>query len=176
TPKEWTEYEPVTKCKQKDLKQQGRGNKPHPADEITDEEINLLYDAHQLGPASPSPLIDTLWFNNTLHFGMRTGAAEHRNLCWGDLKLHYDDDLKCEYTEYHERQTKTHTCEGIRIVRTSNARMYATAVENRCPVMIYKKYASKRPCGMQNDDSPIYLASITNSEQPAEERERLFIS
>ena len=36
---------------------------------------------------SPEALLNTLWLNNTLHFGLR-GCKEHRDMCWGDVKLH----------------------------------------------------------------------------------------
>jgi hypothetical protein len=42
---------------------------------------------------SPAALINTLWLINTLHFGMRGGCSEHRQLCWGDFTLCFDSDL-----------------------------------------------------------------------------------
>jgi hypothetical protein len=66
--------------KGKDLKKQGKGNKRKAANDITDEEVDTLYTAGELGNHSPSSLINTLWYNNTLHFGIRGGAMEHRLL------------------------------------------------------------------------------------------------
>ena len=40
---------------------------------------------------------------------MRGGAAEHRALCWGDVRLGFDKELDKHYLEYNERQTKTRT-------------------------------------------------------------------
>lgn len=64
--------------KGKDLKKQGKGNKPMAANILTDKEIDLLYANGQLGNDSPNSLINRLWLNNTLHFGMRGGGNEHR--------------------------------------------------------------------------------------------------
>ena len=67
----------VLSNKGKELKRQGMGNKPKASDAISDAEINHLYDNGQLGRETPSSLLNTLWMNNTLHFGMR-GGSEHR--------------------------------------------------------------------------------------------------
>lgn len=67
------------KAKQKVLKQQGKGNKPKRAQPITVEEINMLYQKQLLGNANPEALINTLWMNNTIHFGLR-GVNEHYSL------------------------------------------------------------------------------------------------
>ena len=58
------------RSKQKNLKQQGLGNRPKTADRISDAEISSLYDAGQLGCSTPESIINTMWFNNTLYFGM----------------------------------------------------------------------------------------------------------
>ena len=64
--------------KAKDLKMKGMGNKPKAAAPATDVEIETLYTNGQLGSHTPGALINTMWLNNTLHFGMRGGGAEHR--------------------------------------------------------------------------------------------------
>ena len=33
--------------------------------------------------SSPEALLNTLWFNNAIHFG-----KEHRDMTWDDVKLH----------------------------------------------------------------------------------------
>ena len=63
-------------AKQKILKKQGKGNKPKRSQPITDEEINMLYEKDLLGNANPEALINTLWLNNTVHYGLR-GINEH---------------------------------------------------------------------------------------------------
>lgn len=52
-----------------------------------------------LGRKTPEAMLNTLWFNNTLHFGMR-GGKEHRDLRWGDHVQLKDDESGCQYLEY----------------------------------------------------------------------------
>ena len=66
-------------AKQKVLKKQGKGNKPKKSQPLTDDEINMLYQKKLLGESTPESLLNTDWFNNTVHFGLR-GAHEHYNL------------------------------------------------------------------------------------------------
>ena len=156
----------VLKSKQKDLKKQGLGNKPKAADAISDGDIDLLYECKQLGINTPESVLNTLWLNNTKHFGMRGGAAEHRALCWGDIQLCFDSEMNAEYLEYSERQTKTRTGVDVRDTRKSKPRMYATAVPGRCPIECYKFYADRRPADFCNPDHPFYLAIVTNKREP----------
>jgi len=65
-------------AKGKQLKKEGKGNKDAAADQLTDQEIEMLYQKGQLGNCTPSSLINTLWLNNTTHFGIRGGGTEHR--------------------------------------------------------------------------------------------------
>ena len=154
------------KAKQMDLKAKGFGNKPMTSDGLTDEEIEKLYASKCLGIESPQAVINTLWLNLTIHFGLR-GGKEQRELCWGDVKLKQTPDGK-EYLEYSvERQTKTRTGSDPRDTRKIKPRMYSAPdlPAERDPVRVYKFYASKRPESMQTDDSPFYLA--VNNIQPS---------
>lgn len=67
------------RAKLKSLKKLGKGNRPKEAKAITDDEINILLEKKQLGDDSPQALINTLWLNNTIHFGLR-GVTEHYDL------------------------------------------------------------------------------------------------
>ena len=67
------------KAKQKQLKQQDKGNKPRRACPLTDAEINILYNRNVLGSQTPQSLLNTLWLNNSLQFGL-IGVHEHYNL------------------------------------------------------------------------------------------------
>ena len=154
------------KAKQMDLKAKGFGNKPMTSDGLTDEEIEKLYASKCLGIESPQAVINTLWLNLTIHFGLR-GGKEQRELCWGDVKLKQTPDGK-EYLEYSvERQTKTRTGSDPRDTRKIKPRMYSAPdlPAERDPVRVYKFYASKRPESMKTDDSPFYLA--VNNIQPS---------
>jgi len=92
--------------KQKELKKQGKGNKPNKAATLTDQEKEKLYVSRQLGDHIPQAIINTLWLNNTIHFGLR-GVDEHRKLQWGDIVLHEENGDA--YIEFNERDTKTRT-------------------------------------------------------------------
>ena len=106
-----------------DLKAKGFENKPVTSDCLTDEEIEKLYASKCLGIESPQAVINTLWLNSTIHFGLR-GGKEQRELCWGDVKLKQTPDRK-EYLEYSvERQTKTRTGSDPRDTRKIKPRMY----------------------------------------------------
>lgn len=67
------------KTKMKVLKKQGKGNKPNRAQPLTDMEINSLYEKNLLGDSTPEAMINTLWLNNSVHFGLR-GVTEHYEL------------------------------------------------------------------------------------------------
>lgn len=66
----------VLKCKQQKLKTQGKGNLPKLADPISDNDIALLSEKGCLGTSTSKSLINTMWFLNTLHFGIREGGEE----------------------------------------------------------------------------------------------------
>lgn len=57
--------------KQKQLKKQGRGNKPNASVPVTEEEMKVVYNKGLLGMSSPEVLLNSLWLNNSLHFGLR---------------------------------------------------------------------------------------------------------
>ena len=102
---EGAEFEQTRKCleaRSKQLKKQGKGNKPNAAQALTDDEVNILFEQNLLGISSAEALSNTLWFFNTVHFGVR-GCQEHRDMAWGDVKLEQEAD-GTEYLEYTERE------------------------------------------------------------------------
>ena len=156
------------KAKQKDLKGQGKGSKPNRADPLLDHQIDQLYDFKQLGKQNPNSVLNTLWYLNTLHFGMRGGSTEHRAMCWGDVILKHDDERKVDFLEYHERATKTRTGDHVTNTRVCPPRMYATPDNpERCPIQLYMFYQAKRPQDYCDRHDPFYLAAITNEKNPA---------
>ena len=101
----------LKKKKQKQLKAIGKGNKPNSADVLSDEEIEEFYRVAALGNNPPRALLNTVWLNNCIYFGMRPGQ-EQRDLCWGDLELKTNAD-GLRYVKFStERQTKTRTGEN----------------------------------------------------------------
>ena len=51
-----------------------------------------------------TPVINTLLLNNSIHFGMRAGAEEHRNLKLGDVALKLDEEQKIKIHVSYEAQ------------------------------------------------------------------------
>ena len=146
------------KSKQKQLKRDGKGNKPFEAASLTQEKIEILYSSGAFGCNSLQALINTLWYNNCLHFGLR-GGKEQRDLKWGDVVLKKDAEGK-EYLEFTERQTKTRTGENPMNRRSVKLRMYEnlTAGFERNPVFLYKLYKAKRPESCMDHSAPFYLS------------------
>jgi len=121
----------VLQSKQKQLKKQGKGNKPNASVALTSEELKVLYDKGLLGMCSPKALLNMLWLNNTLHFGLH-GCKEHRDMCWGDVKLHKTAS-GVEYLEFNERRTNTRTGSDYSNVRAVTPKMFATNGTERDP-------------------------------------------
>ena len=85
------------------------------------------------------------------------GCQEHRDLCWGDVKLCKDAQGN-DYLVYNERQTKTRSGVDASNVRKVSPKMFSTGDE-RDPVVAYKIYREKRPENMMADDSLILLGN-----------------
>ena len=115
------------RCKK--LKKDGKGNKPNAAQALTDHEINTLYQQNQLGILNAEALLNILWLFNSLHFGLG-GCDEHRQMCWGDIKLMAAAD-GTEYLKYSERQTKTRTGAEPRNTRSVNPKAFALPNSSR---------------------------------------------
>ncbi|XP_033731021.1 uncharacterized protein KIAA1958 homolog [Pecten maximus] len=147
------------KAKQKVLKKEGKGNRAKKSEPITDTEIQILYEKKLLGPSTPESLLNTVWLNNSLHFGLR-GMQEHYNLKWGDVQLKSASD-GTEYLELNERQTKTLTGENLCDVRQVSPKMFATNDTDCDPINIYKRYAAHRPMDYSNSDDPFYISTRT---------------
>ena len=148
------------KAKQMQLKRHGLGNRPKATTALTDDEIEILFEKKLLGLRSPQALLNTVWLNNMIHFGLRDVRIEQKELRWGDIVLKTDSDGK-EYLEYFERQTKTRTGEDPRNQRPIKPRMYANndAISiDRDSVHVYKMYKEKRPSSMLEPDSSFYLS------------------
>ena len=153
---EFSTVRDVLKTKQKLLKQEGLGNLPNRAGSLSENDIDKLWNSGELGLSNPDSMLNTLWWHNTTHFGLRS-VTPHRNIQWGDITLNADSD-GIEYLQFTERQTKTRTGVNIRDVRTVTPKAWATGDE-RCPVAAYKRYRQLRPQGFIHPDTPFYLAT-----------------
>jgi len=83
----------------------GKGQKPNKAAGLTEDEIQQLWSAKQLGDYSPQSLLRTIWFNNTMFFGWRA-RDEHHRVKFGDFKIKREDRPQGkEYAEWSIRRT-----------------------------------------------------------------------
>ena len=62
------------------------GNKANASAALREEDIQVLFEKDLLGSFTAEALLNTLWFNNIIHFGLLC-RKEHREMCWGDVKL-----------------------------------------------------------------------------------------
>ncbi|XP_073444518.1 uncharacterized protein [Dendrobates tinctorius] len=153
---------PLTKqslnAKIKFLKKIAESNPPIRQEALTDDDINNLYKTGTLSLDNPTSLLNMVFFNNGIHFALRT--KEQYALQWGDIKLKIDARGN-QYLEYSDQQTET--LENRKNVRQLKPRIYATPhIPDRDPVKAYLKYQSFRPGAMMTPDSPFYLAPNVN--------------
>ena len=154
--KEFRKTKEALVTKQKELKKEGKGNKPNAARMLAQEEVDILYGQDLLGCSSSEALINTIWLNNTQFFGLR-GCQEHKDMRWGDVEKKETADGTA-FLGYNERQTKTRTGADPKGSRTVKPKLFAVAGSERDPVRAYDLYASKRPDDLKTPDSPFYLA------------------
>lgn len=134
----------VLTAKTMDLKKMGKGNKPNKAQAVTDEEVDRLFNTGQMGMEHPDALLRMMWFQNTVHFGMRT-VTEHVNMKWGDIKL-CTSKSGTQFLQYSERATKTRTGANPGNVRDVPPRSWKNLEDpSRCHVLAYIKYKELRP-------------------------------
>jgi hypothetical protein len=143
-----------------DLRKMGKGDKPNKAQPLADDEVDKLHTTGQMGMHNPDALLRMLWFQNKVHFGMRT-VTEHVNMKWGDVKL-YTTNTGTEYLQYSERVTKTRTGANPGNTRDVTPKSWNN-LENsdRCHVAAYKKYKELRPVKFSSDNEPFYISSNT---------------
>ena len=69
----------VLEGKARELRKEGKGKLPNRAKSLTNEDEEKFWDCGELGGSNPRALIQTVWWNNCIHFGMR-GREEHYDL------------------------------------------------------------------------------------------------
>lgn len=153
---------PLTKqslnAKIKFLKKIAESNPPIRQEALTDDDIENLFKSGTLSMDNPTSLLNLVFFNNGIHFALRT--KEQYNLMWGDIKMKMDPRGN-QYLEYTDRQMEM--VENRKNVRQVKPRMYATPhAPDRDPVTAYLKYRSFRPGAMMAPDAPFYLAPNVN--------------
>lgn len=109
TSREFDTSRTILASKRKELKQKGKGNRPNAAEPLTTEEEAILREKQCIGLEDPTQLLNKMWLNNTMLFGLRGGIENHK-LRWGDILLKQDERGN-EYLEFNERATKSRTGE-----------------------------------------------------------------
>ena len=107
--------------KAKRTEKTGQGNKPNATTALSEEEIDILFEKKVLGTSSPQALLNTVWLNNILHFGLR-GCTEQQNVRCGDVVLETDSQGRAYV--HSERQTKSRQGNNSQNVRPVKLRMY----------------------------------------------------
>ena len=57
--------------KQRDLKRKDMGNKPNASATLSEEDIQVLFEKDLLESFTVEALLNRVWFNDTMHFGLR---------------------------------------------------------------------------------------------------------
>ena len=125
----------------------GKGKVPNRARSLSGAEENILWESGQLGCNSSRSLIQTVWWNNCLHFGMR-GREEHHSLKMEQFCLEIDKNgRRC--ISYTKGLSKTRN-KGLNFKpRLISPKMYENKTE-RCPVAFFLLFKSKRPVELRN--------------------------
>ncbi|XP_063399089.1 zinc finger MYM-type protein 2-like [Mytilus trossulus] len=148
----------VLESKRKCLKVMGKGNKKLKADPLEKEEIEIMYEKNVLGAGNPESLLNTVWLNNGVYFGLR-GRQDHSNMLWGDVELKMTSDGK-EYLEFTEKSTKTRSGKNSGDCRKVLPKAFQVPEDDNCPIKIYKAYRDRRPLDMREPDSRFYLKPL----------------
>ena len=143
--------------KQRDLKRKGMGNKPNASAALSKEDIQVLFEKDLLRSSTAEALLNTVLFNNIIHFGL-LGCKEHRQMCWGDVKLCRNFhrvgvpriQWKRNQNSFKKRSTecKSHCTENVCCAKQPE-------MSSKC----LQSLRRKRPVEMKTDDAPFYFGS-----------------
>ena len=112
----------------------GKGKVHNRARSLSRAEENILWESGQLGCNSSRSLIQTVWWSNCLHFGMR-GREEHHSLKIEQVRLETDENGR-RYISYMEGLSKTRN-KGLNFKpRLISPKMYENKTE-RCPLAFF---------------------------------------
>ena len=144
----------VLEGKARKLREHGKGKRPNRSRSLTKEEEEVLWQNGLLGGGTPRAQINTMWWLLTEHFGLR-GRQEHHQLKVEDFTLQRDHEGN-KFLTFAKGPTKTR--QGGPSVKTTlvTPKMFATGNEERCPVMLFKRYLEKK----MKKSGPFYLSFI----------------
>ena len=81
----FSKHREVLNAKRKNLKGMGKGLKPNRRIPLTVKNQQALIENGAFSLDRPETLNNLVWYNNSMHFGMRA-YQEHHDLRWGDVK------------------------------------------------------------------------------------------
>ena len=136
----------------------GKGKRPNKSSSLTEDEVEELWSSGKFGSGNGYSLINTLWWQFSLHFGLR-GRQEHHNMKIEDFTFKKDDN-NIEFLTFAEGITKTRQSGLHEKSRLVQPKMFSTGAE-RCPVAFFKTYISKRPQELRESGN-FYLSVIPN--------------
>lgn len=146
----------VLAAKRKEVTKKGYGGKPNATRELTEEEVNRLFEEQYFSTKTGEGLYKGLWWLLAIHAGWRA-VDEAKKLCWKDIELKSDPETKREYLTWaSERGTKTRDGQENKGRRAYVPMIFATGT-NRCPVTYYKLFREHRPIEMMEPDSPFFI-------------------
>ena len=126
----------------KDLARQGLISSTKHKRPISNEDLEALYAANQLGVNTPESLVNTAWFYTILYFGKRD-RENQRAMKPGDLQLKTTTS-GLKYFVLRERATKNHPGRVSDNEDESQSVIMAWQGNPRCPVACLEKYLAKR--------------------------------
>ena len=145
--------------KAKYLREQlGMRKNPNKSQSLSIEEEDILSESGQLGTAKARSLTNTVWFLLThQHFGLR-GRQEHHSMMVEDFIFKYDGN---KFLTFVEGLTRTRSGGLRKKERLIVPKMFETGDVQKCPVVIFELFLSKRPICLRTT-GPLYLAIIDN--------------
>jgi len=162
--KEFKVSREVLKSKRRELRKQGKGNKPNATVALANEDIECICDENQFSIHDPDVLLCMMWFLLTLHFGHRA-RHEARQLKFGDVVLRKDEASGEEYLEWStERESKTRHGDENEHRRSFRPKAYETGGQ-KCPVACYKEFVYRRPEEANHQKVLFSWLFITNENQ-----------
>ena len=138
----------VLKSKRRELRKQGKGNKPNATVALTNEDVERIFEENQFGVHEPEVLARTMWFLLTLHFGHRA-RHEARQIKFGDIALKKDEASGEESKTCHGDENEHQ--------RSFRPKAYETG-DRKCPVSCFKEFVYRRPEEAKSSESPFFLA------------------
>ena len=139
---EFSSSRAVLEGKARKLRQDGKGKRPNASTALNKEEEEILWSNGRLGDQNPTSLVRTMWYLNTLHFGLR-GVQEHTSMTMENFRRKIDENGNT-YIEIFEDPTKTRQSGLHPNMRVTNTKMFATGGP-RCPVKLFDTYVAHRP-------------------------------